>query len=244
MGPYRPTEAGSGLHRNSTACGQGPAGRYNGRVAQRVLGVLAGGDSDPRALVLWAGSADVLLAADGGADSLLAAGYPPHAIVGDFDSASPLALASGARPHRDPDPHRSDCDKLLGFALAEGHDAITLAGVEGDRFDHVFANLLSAASVRIAVRLVFRGAIGWIVRAGERVEVAAPAGRTVSLLPIDGPCRASLAGVRWPLDAAEMGVGKIWSVSNEALGPLVRAEVQEGAALLQVQIPLAEQPVW
>jgi uncharacterized membrane-anchored protein len=38
----------------------------------------------------------VLVAVDGGADALLAAGYRPHLIVGDMDSVSDRALTSGA----------------------------------------------------------------------------------------------------------------------------------------------------
>src|SRR5258708_28797353 len=38
----------------------------------------------------------VLVAVDGGADALLAAGYRPHLIVGDMDSVSDRALTCGA----------------------------------------------------------------------------------------------------------------------------------------------------
>ena len=38
----------------------------------------------------------VMIGVDGGADAIIEAGYKPHLIVGDMDSVSDKALASGA----------------------------------------------------------------------------------------------------------------------------------------------------
>lgn len=202
-------------------------------MSQRVLGVLAGEDQDVRDLVRWARSAEVVLAADGAADRLLSGGFTPHCIVGDMDSASPAALASGARLVRDEDPDRSDCDKLLDHAFRAGARRIVLAGVEGDRLDHLMAAMLSAARSLLAVRFALRDGLGWLLREG-REEIAADAGRLVSLLPVGGPCRASLGGVRWPLEDVELGPRGTWSLSNEAVGERVLVEVHLGCALLVV----------
>jgi uncharacterized membrane-anchored protein len=59
----------------------------------------------------------VLVAVDGGADALMADGFVPHMIVGDMDSASDVALRSGAElvVHAYPDgraPGRDRLDRL------------------------------------------------------------------------------------------------------------------------------------
>ncbi len=66
----------------------------------------------------------VLIAVDGGADALLEAGYRPHLIVGDMDSASDTALRSGAElvAHAYPDGRSSpasDRIRRLGLELKE-----------------------------------------------------------------------------------------------------------------------------
>lgn len=213
-------------------------------MAKRVLGVLAGEDQDVDDLVLWARSADVVLAADGAADRLLQGGFVPHQIVGDMDSASAEALGCGAELVRDVDPHRSDCDKLLDRVVSSGWTDVTLAGIEGDRLDHLLAALLSAARAPLSVRFALRDGLGVLLRQGATASLPASPGQTVSLLPIGGPSLASLAGVRWPLSSEELGPGGTWSLSNEAVEPVVRAEVHRGFALLVIGGRSAEATPW
>ena len=62
----------------------------------------------------------VLLAVDGGADALLEAGYRPHLIIGDMDSVSDEALASGAElvVHAYPDGRAPGLARLRTLGLA------------------------------------------------------------------------------------------------------------------------------
>src|SRR5581483_11026355 len=75
----------------------------------------------------------VLVAVDGGADALLAEGYRPDVIVGDMDSVSDRALASGAEvvvhayPHNGAAPGAARCERL-GVAH---HVALLLAYEKG-----------------------------------------------------------------------------------------------------------------
>ncbi|CAK0815823.1 unnamed protein product [Prorocentrum cordatum] len=44
------------------------------------------------------------------------------------------------------------------------------------------------------------------------------AGRPCGLVPIDGPCRASTAGLRWDVQDAELRFGALVSTSNAVEG--------------------------
>jgi uncharacterized membrane-anchored protein len=61
----------------------------------------------------------VLLAVDGGADALIEAGYRPQLIIGDMDSVSDEALASGAElvVHAYPDGRAPGMSRLMGLGL-------------------------------------------------------------------------------------------------------------------------------
>jgi uncharacterized membrane-anchored protein len=61
----------------------------------------------------------VLLAVDGGADALIEAGYRPQLIIGDMDSVSDEALASGAElvVHAYPDGRAPGMSRLTGLGL-------------------------------------------------------------------------------------------------------------------------------
>jgi thiamine pyrophosphokinase len=197
-----------------------------------VLGVLGGNDVGDDVLLAWAHSADVVYAADSGADRLIAHGVSPI-VVGDFDSFDSLPRASHLRLVQSIDQDTTDCDKLLALVRSDGHSFVTLAGTEGDLPDHVVATYHSAIASRLDVRFAFRRGIGHIVR--DRVEVATRPGQRVSFVPLT-PCEGvGLSGVAWPLENAEFEPGSGQSVSNEATGSPVVASVRAGSALLFVE---------
>ena len=189
-----------------------------------VLGVLAGRDLAPGVLAAWLEWADRVVAADGGADLCRAAGREPDAIVGDLDS---IADATGLTP--DDDQDTSDADKLL-VHLEKIEDAeIALIGVEGDRLDHVLATLYSVARSNLRCRIIIRSGVAHVLLAP--FEGSWRAEGRVSLLPL-GLCRATLRGVRWPLEDVTLDPLGLVSISNEAADATIRVEIHEGAAVL------------
>ena len=201
--------------------------------------MLAGEDLPLDRLRVWAESADVVLAADGGADRLLAAGITPYRTIGDLDSLRAEGLIG---VQRDSDTETSDCDKLLRMASEMGFQAITLAGVEGDRLDHVLGTLASAIKSPLKVRLAMRRGLGWVLK-GE-CEIETEKGQLVSLMPLTECKPASILGVEWPLvDVTLTPFGQI-SLSNRAAGDRVQVRLGSGAAALISLHPRWEQPTW
>lgn len=213
-------------------------------MADRVLGVLGGGDMPAAALRAWVESADLVVAADGGANPLAALGLRVDVLVGDLDSASPGSLAHATEVVRDDDQNGTDVDKLLALVAARGHRTITLASVEGDRLDHLLGTLSSALRSALEVRFALRGGIGWLVRAGEGIAIPVQTGRTVSLLPLVACTGVRLSGVRWPLAGSSLALDALVSVSNQAVGGLVEASLASGSALLVAEFAEAELPLW
>jgi thiamine pyrophosphokinase len=212
--------------------------------SRRVLGVLAGGDIDRDVLRLWTDTADCIIAADAGADILNEAGIEPQLIIGDMDSVSPHVLESIPNQLRISDQDTTDCDKLLAQVQKEGHAAVTLAGIEGDRPDHVLAILHSAARSSLDVRLAYRRGVGWIVDAGHSRRIQTRPGRRASLLAIE-PCHGVyLSGVMWPLENARLSLLGGTSISNRTEAEDISVTVTEGAALLFLEVPKEELPVW
>jgi len=209
---------------------------------QKVLGVLAGGDMPTDQLAAWARSADLVLAADGGADRLLEAGIKPRTTIGDLDSLS--SVAAVPLVIRDPDQETSDCDKLLSLAERLGHESITLCCVEGDRLEHVIGTLRSAARSVIRVRLALRRGVAWVLVGSDEVVVELEEGERVSLMPLEACAKADILGVRWPLVGVELSIDGRTSLSNEAVGGAVTARIGSGAAALIVTSPRFESPAW
>ena len=209
-----------------------------------VLGVLAGGDLDRDLVLRWAQSADRILAADAAADLLFSMGISPDVVIGDMDSISEQSLRSAKEQVRIPDQDTTDCDKLLARAAEEGHKSITLAGVEGDLPDHVLAILHSSASSKLEVKLAYRRGIGSIVKPHREVIFKTQPGRRASLLALE-PCHGvHFEGVAWSLRNAKLSIEEGTSISNRTEGEEVRVSIGQGAALLFVEFPVQEMPIW
>jgi len=195
------------------------------------------------ALPAWAVSADFVLAADGGWDHLRAAGLSATAVVGDLDSIQSAPNEGVATVH-DPDPNRSDADKLLAYAAASGAVCVTLICGHGGRMDHLLATFSSALRSGLCVQWAFPEELVRLVRRGVQSVLDTHPGQRVSLLPLLPCSGVMLQGVRWPLDDAELRPDGLISLSNEATGDQVMAEVSEGAALLFLGRPISDNPVW
>ncbi len=207
-----------------------------------MLGVLGGLDMPDGQLRAWAESADALYAADSAGSRLIRLGFKP-VVVGDLDSFD-FSLESGAeRIVRDSDPNRTDCSKILSLVEQEGHKSMTLAGLEGDLLDHVLSSLSVVARSRLAVRLVLRSGLAWVLRSGDSVTVRKGFGRRVSLLPLERSTGVNLSGVLWEVTESVMEPAGFHSVSNEGTGD-VHASVSSGAVLLFVSRAVSEGPEW
>ena len=203
--------------------------------------VVASGDLDPDDANALDG-ADLVIAADGGAVTLDRVGRRPDVLVGDLDSTDGALeerlVAAGTRIDRLPsDKDASDTELAIAEAIAAGADRILLLGaLGGDRLDHALANLLLLADPSLAghdIRLVHRRATARVVRSGQRAAIEGPAGELVSLLPIGGDVTGvATSGLRWPLEAATLRLGRSRGLSNEVVASPASVSVGTGTLLL------------
>ena len=203
--------------------------------------VVASGDFDPADAMLL-GDADLLVAADGGAESLDRVGRRPDLLIGDLDSTGPALVErlamSAVRIERHPvDKEVSDTELALRAAIDAGADEIVLLGaIGGDRLDHELANVLLLADPALAgrdVRLVHAGNTVRVVRSGESLVVGGRIGDLVTLLPIGGEATGiTTDGLRWPLDAATLRMGRSRGLSNEIVAAPASVRLGSGVLLI------------
>lgn len=191
----------------------------------------------------WADSAEKLYAADGAAATLIDDGFEP-VVVGDLDSLPPSYRTRAQRVEHRPDQGFTDCDKLLMLAQEDGHEAITLTGIEGDQPDHMLATFSSALASPLAIRLAFRRGIGYVLQSGEVARYNVRPGARVSLLPLAECLGISLTGVEWPLREAPLAPGRSVSISNRATEKQIEIELGEGTAFLFIGWEATEMPRW
>jgi thiamine pyrophosphokinase len=183
-----------------------------------------------------------VLAADGGADRLLAIGVVPKATVGDLDSIGDEASRVQTCLIRDEDQDTTDCDKLLAYARSCGYPSMTLVGAEGDLLDHVIGTIQSVARFPMAVRLALRRGIGLFAAGPSEVLIRTRPGARLSVIPLDRCEGVTLRGTRWELDDAALDPFGLTSLSNISEAAEVRLSLRSGHAFVFVETD--GQPRW
>ena len=200
------------------------------------------GNGEPPSRELFtacAGEADLVLCADGGADTARRLGRAPDYIAGDLDSVSGpgMAAVAGDRLVRvDADDTGTDMQKVLRLALELGVGRADMLGFTGRRTDHTLWNLslLRTFGDRLDLRLIDDHCEIRLIRG--RVRFRADVGQKLSLCPLDGPAGGiETEGLRWPLRGESLVPGRRDGISNEVTASPVEIRVGRGDLLLCVQ---------
>ena len=179
-----------------------------------------------------------LIAADGGLDRALALGLDVRLAVGDFDSASPAALAAaeaaGVTLERHPRAKdATDLELALDAAAALAPRRVLVLGSGGGRLDHLLAGLLalgSSAYAGLEVDAVLGRATAHVIR-GERTLAGEP-GELISLLALHGRAEGVVTdGLAYPLRGETLAAGSSRGVSNVFVAHEARVAVGRGVLL-------------
>lgn len=181
----------------------------------------------------WLARAKLVVAADGGANRLLAVGVEPDFIVGDMDSilGSTRRRIPKARILPRMSVYRTDLEKAIEFAASRGADDVTVFGASKGRLDHVHAAvaLLLDWSERLTIRLVDEDFV--TERVKDRVRFRAPIGTLVSLFTPTEATGVTTRGLRWELSNARLKRGTL-GIHNQVESNPVEVSVRSGELVL------------
>jgi thiamine pyrophosphokinase len=202
--------------------------------------IVADGEHAPADTGVLAG-AELIIAADGGAEWLDAQGIAPHVVVGDLDSADPalvdrLAAARVAIERHPVDKDASDLELGVAAATKAGADEIVVLGALGGALDHLLANVLLLGSSALAgrsIRLV-RGATSTRLLTGPaEAELDGPPGSRVSLLAVGAAANGvSTQGLRWALADDRLESGSSRGLANVVEAVPARVWLEDGLLLV------------
>lgn len=161
-----------------------------------------------------------VVAADSGAEAVLAVGRVPDAVIGDMDSLRAEARAQLPVEvlHEIPEQDSTDFDKGLRSIAAP---LVLGYGFLGKRLDHQLA-AMTVLVRRAAQRCVLVGAEDVVCLCPPALALDLAAAERVSLYPM-GPVRGRSTGLRWPIDGLDFAPGVRGGTSNEAQGPVTLA---------------------
>jgi thiamine pyrophosphokinase len=207
-------------------------------VSNEVVVVVSGGEAPVADVGRVVPPGATVIAADRGLEHAQALGLEVATAVGDFDSASPEAVAvaerAGTRVERHP-PEKDATDLELALDAAIDLDPtriLVLAG-RGGRLDHELSALLLLAAERYAnaeVDAHVGDARIHVVRS-ER-ELAGVPGELLTLLPAHGAAHSVRTdGLVYPLRGETLEPGSTRGVSNVFAARSARVTLEHGVLL-------------
>ena len=207
-------------------------------MPEEIVVVVAGGDPPHSESVLAVPLGARVIAADGGLDHALALGLEVSVAIGDFDSASPEAIAraegGGTRIDRHPtEKDATDLELALDLAHTLRAERILVLAGDGGRLDHLLSTLLLLGSPPYAgVQLdAFVGPARVHVIRGTR-EIQGKPGELVSLFALHGPAEGvRTEGLAYPLAEQTLEPGSSRGVSNVFVSNTARISLERGVLL-------------
>ncbi len=195
--------------------------------------ILANGKQPAKSVVGYLQSTgyNMLICADGGADSAKKIGVIPDYIIGDFDSIKDETLTffkTRSKIIRLKRQNDTDVEKCLKFAIGKHCEEAVLLGAVGDRLDHSFCNLGIVIKFfnRIRVRIISDKSI-LSPYTGEVVLKSVP-DETISLYGFNAKTKITSIGLKYPLKQTALPFGQKESTSNVAVKEKVALKITGG----------------
>ena len=207
------------------------------KAFRHILLIGNGPDASPHLLKALARKADLLIAADGGADAADRAGLYPDVVIGDLDSVSVQARRkfTQARWIFVDDQQNTDLEKALHFLTNQKCKTCTLVGFTGGRMDFTIGNLLALYPYAKKLDLCIVSD-GWkIFPINTAKTFTARPGTRVSLLPLKQCSGVTLDGLQFPLQNARLSFGTTRPLSNRATKKRFSVSLRSGFLLVYLE---------
>ncbi len=163
--------------------------------------------------------ADLIIACDGAAKTLLHAGFMPHCVAGDLDTLEQeIQQQLQDRLVRETEQETNDLSKAFRSALKKmsEDDTLTILGATGKREDHTLGNLsLLADFARQHRRIRLLTDHGIFLPVTGSALIPAVTGQAVSFFnPTGSPVRLSGSNLKYPVN--NLALDRWWTATLNA----------------------------
>src|SRR5690348_6195146 len=128
-------------------------------------------------------------------------GITPDLLLGDFDSIKSHVLEAFStvpKQHYPSDKDKTDLELAIEFVYHLQTEKIAVFGALGGRTDHALGNLILLS--RYPGKIFLEGENETLFAIPQHVELSLPVGKTLSLIPLNGPAKGiDTEGLKWPL---------------------------------------------
>ena len=179
---------------------------------------------------------DLVIAADGGLDSLSRIGITPDVFLGDMDSVSASFSGETIRfPVR-----KDETDSFLAYreGARRGYTDFVLLGGTGGREDHTFANISLLYYAKMQghkIKMIGRCNEFFVIK-NERITLRGKTGTHFSAFALGGAARGvTISGLEYEADDVTLSPEYPLATSNIFKEGSATVEVRDGALLIMTE---------
>lgn len=182
-------------------------------------------------------NADILIAADKGAETYFRYGVTPHYILGDLDSVQDISkefMNSTEVIRFNPEKDFTDSELAVNEAIELGAKELTLLGFTGTRMDHFIANLgLLEKCLKRRVRATIKDSHNEISLVDKKTSFFGKEGQFITFQALEEKVRGfSIKGAKYELENYTLSFGDPRTVSNEFLNKPIEIDFETGKVLV------------
>lgn len=197
-------------------------------------GLLKKGHAVDRALKTF----DKTIAVDSGTSYCLERKLTPDFVVGDFDSIDKKTLkkleTKGIPILRFPEEKdQTDTEIAVQIAIEKGATKISiLAGIAGDRIDHMLANVLLPIQYKVPIYYVDGNTKLWLAKGPGTQKINGRKNDLLSLTPLSKTVRnINTSGLKYSLKNGTLFLGKTRGISNVLKKKVAQVSFSKGILL-------------
>ncbi len=196
---------------------------------KNIIAIIANGEKVNNIKIILK-DADIIIAADGGANLCRSQKVIPDYIIGDFDSISlgNKKFFSNSKYIEITEQNNTDLQKALNYALSLNPTKIIIISAYGKRADHSLSNILIFHNYNGLIPLEIFDNFGMMTfYPPGKYELTSQLGQTVSFFSLSPISNLSLQGFKYPIVNADYSNNFI-GTSNVVINTKCTIEFQKG----------------
>jgi thiamine pyrophosphokinase len=202
-----------------------------------TIAIIAGGTVRDRAFHLEIlAKANLIICADGGANSAVKLGVIPNYVIGDLDSIKYAALkkiqkARNSSVIYNPDQGKTDLELAIALAESFEPEEILILGAIGDNFDHTLANIICLDKIKRPIRARIIDEENDICLVDSSIDLKGKKGDLISVIPLTPVRGLSYDGLKWNVENIDVEFG--WfGIRNRMAKSRARISLNSGKILV------------
>ena len=178
---------------------------------------------------------DLIICADGGANTARKLGIKPDYIIGDLDSIKPeiydFYKAQNTEIIKDENQDKTDLELAINLANLKDPSEIVIIGAIGRRIDHTLANILTLNKVKNDVKARIIDNYNTVELVDDDFEISGQINDIVSVIPLTEIYKLNCIGFKWNVENVNTEFG--WfGISNKLKETKAKISLLEGKLLL------------